>query len=101
MTAEEIVRKADVLSDAIIFFGKKTQTIVAIEELSELIKELTKTLRGEMNIDHLTEEIADVEIMLLQIKAMYDISFSDLDKHTAQKVERLKERIRGARQGNG
>ena len=44
------------------------QYIVAIEELSELQKELTKALRSQGDIEHTAEEIADVEIMLEQLK---------------------------------
>ena len=41
---------------------KWKQVIVAIEELSELQKELCKSLRGDTNYDNIIEEIADVEI---------------------------------------
>jgi NTP pyrophosphatase (non-canonical NTP hydrolase) len=58
--------------DAINTFGADLQKVVAIEECSELIKELTKALRGKGNFDNLSEEIADVEIMLEQIKLIYD-----------------------------
>ena len=60
-------------------FGEK-QVVVAIEELSELQKELCKTLRGKADIDHITEELADVWIMFQQMKLyfgnMINICFS-------------------------
>lgn len=53
-------------------FGCDKQMIIAIEELSELQKELTKHLRGKGNINHIITEIADVEIMLEQLKLMFN-----------------------------
>ena len=53
-------------------FGAKNQIIVAIEELSELQKELCKYLRYKTNIRNISEEIADVEIMLEQLKLIFE-----------------------------
>ena len=75
---------------AIMTYGIRAQSVVAIEELSELTKEITKQLRGIGNKDHLTEEIADVEIMLEQLKMMYDIYDGDVDGYKKRKIERLK-----------
>lgn len=52
-------------------FGDVAQTIVAIEELSELQKELCKWLRdSKRDITPIVEEIADVRIMIEQLQAM-------------------------------
>lgn len=53
--------------------GDTAQLVVAIEELSELIKEITKCLRNKGNIDHLAEEVADVEIMVEQVKLIFNV----------------------------
>lgn len=61
-------------------FGAEKQIIVAIEELSELQKELCKYLRGAYlpkhpsNLVHIAEEIADTEIMIEQLKLIFDIA---------------------------
>ena len=68
------MNKTEIYKKLIAKFGVKNQIIVAIEELSELQKELCKTLRGEENKPSICEEIADVEIMLEQIKMLYDIN---------------------------
>ena len=52
-----------------------TQKIVAIEELSELQKELTKDLRGKGNKENIAQEIADVLIMIAQLIQIYDIEY--------------------------
>lgn len=76
--------------------GKAMQTIVAIEEMSELQKELTKYIRGQGNRDNLIEEIADVLIMITQIQLMYQICDEDVRKVMDFKLNRLKERIENA-----
>lgn len=72
-------------------FGAEHQIIIAIEELSELQKELCKLLRHEPNGSHLMEEIADVEIVLEQLKLILR-DHSDIDFWINQKLRRAKER---------
>lgn len=78
--------------EAIEHYGKEPQMIVAIEELSELIKELTKNLRGENNEDHIAEEIADVHIMINQLELMFENSQS-VRTWKERKLNRLNARI--------
>lgn len=73
-------------------FGDK-QIIVAIEELSELQKELCKYLRDKYNEENLIEEIADVEIMLEQIRIYFDLDEKEINKIKDFKLERTKERM--------
>ena len=72
-------------------FGAEHQIVIAIEELSELQKELCKILREEADGVALMEEIADVEIVLEQVKLILknrkDVNFL-IDK----KLQRAKER---------
>lgn len=49
-------------------FGAYKQIVVAMEECAELTKELSKVLRDKGNLMNVAEEIADVEIMIEQIK---------------------------------
>ncbi|MBR2844669.1 MAG: hypothetical protein IKF00_05600 [Solobacterium sp.] len=72
-------------------YGKELQTVVAIEELSELIKELTKNIRGKNNHDAIVEEIADVYIMLDQVMMMNDIWLNEVVEKMHEKLNRLKE----------
>lgn len=52
-------------------WGKDLQVIMAIEEMAELTQALTKDLRGIPDSDNILEEMADVEIMLTQLKIVY------------------------------
>ena len=62
-----------IYNEAIDFFGVESQKIMVIEEMSELTKELCKELRNRGDVDHIAEELADVEITLAQIKMIYNI----------------------------
>lgn len=88
-----------VILHAIRVYGKRNQTIVAIEEMSELTKELVKQLRGNSNKASITEEIADVEIMLCQMKIIYQIKDEDLEKYRVMKLDRLKNKLEGRDNG--
>lgn len=69
------------------------QIIIAFEEMAELQKELSKYLRGRENTTEIAEEIADVEIMLEQMKVLFGIE--DIVKdYKNQKLRRLEERLR-------
>ena len=89
------------ISAAIQTFGEKNQTVVAIEELSELQKELCKLLRGNCdNDEHIAEEIADVEIVLCELVEMLGID--DLvNMYRDFKIRRLQSRIAAEREKRG
>lgn len=87
MTYQEIFNKA------ISTYGEKAQKLMAIEEMSELTKEICKDFRGELNREHLIEEMADVLIMLDQMLLMYKVSGEEVRLMRIKKVERLKERL--------
>ena len=57
---------------ALAAWGADAQTLMVFEEMSELQKELCKAARGKDNTEQIAEEIADVEIMLEQMKVLHD-----------------------------
>ena len=87
MTYQEIFNKA------ISTYGEKAQKLMAIEEMSELTKEICKDFRGLLDREHLIEEMADVMIMLDQMLLLYKISGEEVGLMRIKKVERLKERL--------
>lgn len=56
---------------ALKLWGADAQTLMAFEEMAELQKELCKHARGKDNREAIAEEIADVEIMLGQMKILH------------------------------
>lgn len=90
---KNIVRSNQILHAAIEAYGKEAQTLMLFEEAAELEKEICKDARGKQNHDAIAEEIADVEIMLAQIKIIHDIPESQLNLIKADKIKRLGTRI--------
>lgn len=83
----------EVLKRAINTYGVDMQLNVAIEELSELIKELCKYKRGDGSDMHIAEEMADVKIILEELEIIFG------NKHRVgvwydHKIERLNDRMR-------
>lgn len=83
----------EILLKAINTYGKVTQCIVAMEELSELQKEISKALRGKSNSDNLAEEIADVTIMIMQLQLIFGIKDEEVCEQISYKVKRLEGRL--------
>lgn len=75
-------------------WGKEAQIAMVFEEMSELQKELCKHLRGKDTTQGIAEEIADVEIMLCQMKLLFGIE-SLVKERRGDKVTRLLERLEG------
>lgn len=73
-------------------YGKEHQLIICMEEMAELTKELTKNLRGRRNFQDISEEVADVEIMLEQVKVIFDLK-EEVSEAKEAKLLRLQKRI--------
>lgn len=85
--------RAAVYNDALDKFGDRAQIIVAIEEMSELTKELCKWLEGRQDdLDRITQEIADVTIMMEQLRIIFDCN-EDVCQEMDFKIERLSKRL--------
>ncbi len=71
--------------------GEENQILVAIEELQELGKVLTKIARGKTKRDsmQLVEELADVSICIDQLMYKYSIQPKQIDLFKRFKLERL------------
>lgn len=74
-------------------WGVNGQLTVAVEELSELIKEICKTLRHIGHVNDLAEEVADVEIMCEQLRYMFAID-EEVDDWKKYKLNRLANRLK-------
>ena len=87
------------LEKVICKYGKKSQQDMAMEEMSELTKALLKLRRAEngqhvldMELRAVFEEIADVEIMIEQLKIMFNCE-SDVESWKEEKLQRLSKRL--------
>lgn len=90
--------KYGVLISAISVFGEHAQEEVAIEECSELIQAITHKHRGREH--NIAEEIADVEIVLEQLKIINNCA-NKVKQIRQEKIDRLLENVlKTIRRGN-
>ena len=80
-------------------YGETNQLNQLQEELAELIMAVNKYKRDKENIDNLIEEIADVEIMIQQIKYLLRLNPEYLEMITINKLLRQKRRIKEEKPG--
>lgn len=75
-------------------YGTKSQEDVAIEEMAELQKAILKHRRytGDETRAEIIDEIADVEIMLEQLKIIYSCK-KEVESRIDYKIERQIKRI--------
>ena len=79
-----------VLRQVIETYGAEAQLNVAIEEFSELIKEICKHKRHMDNIKDIIEEMADCYIMLEQMKMIFGLGSIVILDAMDKKIKRLK-----------
>jgi len=70
------------------YFGLNNQMLKTVEELSELQQELMKFIWKKGNRESIIEEIADVEIMIEQIKFGMRLNDDEIDKVKEKKILR-------------
>lgn len=93
MTTEE--RRA-LLDRAITAYGAPAQMDMAVEEMAELTKALCKvkrvscTAEAKAVLENVVEEMADVQIMLDQLRIIFGRSTAEAVEY---KLERLKKRL--------
>jgi NTP pyrophosphatase (non-canonical NTP hydrolase) len=77
-------------------YGKEPQCRQAMEECAELIQAINKFLRypNDKHYANLIEEIADVEIMLYQLKVMFNIDDDQVFAFKVEKAKREQERLK-------
>ena len=80
------------LEAAVRKYGGKHQVLKAVEEMAELTQALMKNLDGAMNVGNVVEEMADVEIMLQQLRLIYANDLA-VETQINLKLARLKARM--------
>jgi len=83
-------------SQALNHYGIASQAMQTCEEMAELTVLLHHYRRGRpVSINSIIEEIADVQIMLDQMKLFYEpFSSNSVKIHKQQKLQRLEQRMR-------
>lgn len=84
-------------SKTIVNYGIKLQSVVCMEEMAELIKEVSKFIRGSGSKENLTEEMADVYICLDLLRKMYNVDPEQLQDEIYLKLCRTQQRLEAER----
>lgn len=96
---DKILARIDIkhtFNQSIIKYGEEPQCRQAMEECAELIQAINKCIRYPDRKDchnNLIEEIVDVEIMLYQLKVMFNVSDDEVFEVKVQKAKRERERL--------
>jgi len=69
-------------------YGKEIQSTICMEECAELIQAISKMKRGKDYRDNLSEEIADVNIAITQLKVIYGIKAEEINDWILKKQAR-------------
>lgn len=81
-------------------YGRRSQEYQAAQELSELMCLLTRRddQRDSTYKERVTDEIADCEIMLEQIRRLNGIDEAEVAEHISQKIERQLQRMQAEKE---
>jgi len=74
-------------------FGKEAQCRQVMEECAELIQAVNKNLRSAGAKENLIEEMADVGIMLDQLRIMFEIKEVEINKIRLEKMKQIKRMV--------
>lgn len=82
-------------------WGKQAQIMMVVEELGELLQAISKVERdvNGCEVEELADEIADVEIMLTQLKTIYSIDDTLVQQIKMGKLDRLAMILKGTSNG--
>lgn len=83
---------AEIYRRAFDTYGRLAQMLVCMEEMAELQKELCKNTRGADNVEHIAEELADVQIMTEQMSLLFGCEGLAAN-YRQMKLERLRARL--------
>ena len=103
MGAGDDCRRERILWDAVRTWGRDAQMLMMVEEMSELTKEICKFYRttddesASAVAGNIREEMADVQIMLDQMKIM----FGRVEPMVRAKLDRLEKRLEAAHAKEG
>lgn len=87
------MKRIDLYDAALLKYGLQAQEDVLLEEMAELAKVILKGRRSRIIREDLVDEIADVEIMLEQIKQYHNLSNRVVERKRYKK-RRLEGRLK-------
>jgi NTP pyrophosphatase (non-canonical NTP hydrolase) len=96
----DATEKRMLMKKALDTLGEEFQIMLLVEECGELLQAIGKVYRNKHgSIENMQEEIADVQLMLDQVKLIYDED--EIDRIMDQKLIRLKTRLENSSAEDG
>lgn len=92
--ANSILTKADDIGMRFYDQRGHENLIIDMEELAELSQEISKHIRGKGDHFSLLEEMADVQVCLLHLQNLFNISDEELNKAVNVKLNRCARRLK-------
>lgn len=89
--------ESDLFKQNIQYHSEEKETTICMEECAELIQAISKCKRYGCNNeyrDNLIEEIADVSIIIDELKLIYHIDYQDISSIRQKKIARMLKRIK-------
>ena len=78
-------------------YGSDIQSTICMEECAELIQAISKMKRGNDNRDNLIEEMADVLIVLSQLRVIYGVTDDEIIEWLDGKQDRQRRLLSGGK----
>ena len=85
---------ANIMANSYKVNGANADLTIVMEELAELIQQVSKKIRGKSDPFCLLEEVADVYICLEELKIIANIPTAAMDAAILIKLKRVEERTR-------
>ena len=95
MKMQATEKQTKIFERAVAELGTDSQIIMALEEMTELSKELLLALwrkKGE-NVPAVTEEMADVLVAFESVRRVFNISEDEITRICNEKIARLEARL--------
>lgn len=82
-----------ILEEVIAHYGEQIEQTVCMEECAELVQSISKAIRGKIDKDNMTEEIADVLLCIEMLKTIHSITDAEISQYIKEKQQRMLKRI--------
>lgn len=89
-----LTKQERIQREAIKKYGDKIELLIAIEELSEVQKELSKFIRGKGELNNLEEELSDLSLVLFYIHEICKPDKSNIERWKQLKLDRLEKHLK-------
>lgn len=92
---KKLVNAEEIYNKTINVYGKEAQMYKLTEECGEYITALNQFKDGRITISDLIEELVDIDVLIDQMKIIFEDRISEWYHIKERKLKRLRDRING------